>query len=57
MYIPRPAKLLLQHDEGRERFLENNGHQRSDWTKLAVERMLDGGTCTMGGTPLLLQLS
>ncbi|PNK88331.1 IS91 family transposase [Serratia odorifera] len=48
MYIPRPAKLLFQHDEGWERFLEKNGHQLTDWTKLSVERMLACGTCAMG---------
>ncbi|KKF35901.1 IS91 family transposase [Erwinia tracheiphila] len=48
MYIPRPAKLLFQHDDGWERFLDKNGHQLSDWTKLSVERMLACGTCAMG---------
>ncbi|WP_198530703.1 MULTISPECIES: transposase zinc-binding domain-containing protein, partial [unclassified Serratia (in: enterobacteria)] len=48
MYIPRPAKLLFQHDDGWERFLEKNGHQLTDWTKLSVERMLACGTCAMG---------
>ncbi|AXF76575.1 transposase zinc-binding domain-containing protein [Erwinia tracheiphila] len=48
MYIPRPAKLLFQHDDGWERFLDKNGHQLSDWTKLSVERMLACGTCAIG---------
>lgn len=48
MYIPRPAKLLFQYNDGWERFLEKNGHQLSDWTKLSVERMLACGTCAMG---------
>ncbi|WP_226988578.1 transposase zinc-binding domain-containing protein [Serratia sp. FS14] len=48
MYIPRPAKLLFQHDDGWSRYLDKHGHTLSDWTKLAVERMLACGTCAMG---------
>jgi len=48
MYIPRPAKLLFQHDDGWSRYLDKHGDTLSDWTKLAVERMLACGTCTMG---------
>ncbi|ASL96000.1 hypothetical protein BVG94_25380 (plasmid) [Serratia marcescens] len=40
MYIPRPAKLLFQHDDGWSRYLDKHGDSLSDWTKLAVERML-----------------
>ena len=49
MYIPRPAKLLFQHDDGWSRYLDKHGDTLSDWTKLAVERMLACGTCAMGG--------
>ncbi|WP_230458165.1 MULTISPECIES: hypothetical protein [Serratia] len=45
MYIPRPAKLLFQHDDGWSRYLDKHGDALSDWTKLAVERML---ACGMG---------
>ncbi|WP_149571799.1 IS91 family transposase, partial [Serratia nevei] len=48
MYIPRPAKLLFQHDDGWSLYLDKHGHTLSDWTKLAVERMLACGTCAMG---------
>nr|WP_228011708.1 IS91 family transposase [Serratia marcescens] len=48
MYIPRPAKLLFQHDDGWSRYLDKHGDTLSDWTKLAVERMLACGTCAMG---------
>uniref|UniRef100_UPI003988BEAA transposase zinc-binding domain-containing protein n=1 Tax=Serratia marcescens TaxID=615 RepID=UPI003988BEAA len=48
MYIPRPAKLLFQHDDGWSRYLDKHGDSLSDWTKLAVERMLACGTCAMG---------
>ncbi|APS37038.1 MULTISPECIES: hypothetical protein [Serratia] len=43
MYIPRPAKLLFQHDDGWSRYLDKHGDYLTDWTKLAVERML--GLC------------
>ncbi|MEN4758633.1 transposase zinc-binding domain-containing protein [Pantoea agglomerans] len=48
MYIPRPAKLLFQHDDGWSRYLDKHGDSLSDRTKLAVERMLACGTCAMG---------
>ncbi|MEZ6878807.1 transposase [Enterobacter sp. KBR-315C3_2022] len=48
MYIPRPAKLLFQHDDGWNHYLDKLGYSLSDWTKLAVERMLACGTCAMG---------
>ncbi|PNM27162.1 IS91 family transposase [Yersinia enterocolitica] len=48
MYIPRPAKLLFQHDEGWNRFLDKHGDTLTDWTQLSVERMLACGTCAMG---------
>ncbi len=48
MYIPRPAKLLFQHDDGWSRYLDKHGDALSDWTKLAVERMLACGTSAMG---------
>nr|WP_227818446.1 transposase zinc-binding domain-containing protein [Serratia marcescens] len=48
MYIPRPVKLLFQHDDGWSRYLDKHGDSLSDWTKLAVERMLACGTCAMG---------
>ncbi|MDW5502509.1 transposase zinc-binding domain-containing protein [Serratia proteamaculans] len=48
MYIPRPAKLLFQHDNGWSQYLDKHGDTLSDWTKLAVERMLACGICVMG---------
>ncbi|WP_419236882.1 IS91 family transposase [Serratia fonticola] len=48
MYIPRPTKLLFQHDDGWSRYFDKHGDTLSDWTKLAVERMLACGTCAMG---------
>ncbi|WP_255211583.1 transposase zinc-binding domain-containing protein [Serratia ficaria] len=48
MYIPRPAKLLFQHDDGWSRYLDKHGDTLSDWTKFAVERMPACGTCLMG---------
>lgn len=48
MYIPRPAKLLFQHDDGWSRYLDKHGDTLSDWNQLAVERMLACGTCAMG---------
>lgn len=48
MYIPRPAKLLFQHDNGWNRFLQKFGNSTSEWTKLSVERMLACGTPAMG---------
>ncbi|ENT9331025.1 transposase zinc-binding domain-containing protein [Salmonella enterica subsp. enterica serovar Thompson] len=48
MYIPRPAKLLFTVDDGWNRYLEKHGDSISDWTRLAVERMLACGTCAMG---------
>jgi hypothetical protein len=40
MYIPRPAKLLFQADDGWNRFLIKHGHSVPEWTKLVIERML-----------------
>ena len=48
MYIPRPAKLLFQHDDGWSRYLDKHGDTLSDWTKLAVERMLVSTDVKMG---------
>ena len=48
MYIPRPAKLLFTVDDGWNRYLEKHGDSVSQWTQLAVERMLTCGTCAMG---------
>lgn len=48
MYIPRPAKLLFQIDNGWERFLMKHGDSVSEWTKSVVERMLACGTGAMG---------
>ncbi len=48
MYIPRPAKLLFTVDDGWNRYLEKHGDSVSQWTRLAVERMLACGTCAMG---------
>ncbi|CAH0304610.1 hypothetical protein SRABI13_04513 [Erwinia aphidicola] len=45
MYIPRPAKLLFQHNDGWSRYLDKHGDALSDWARLAVERML---ACGMG---------
>ena len=42
--IPRPARLLFQHDDGWDRSFEKNGHQFSDSTKISVEQMLAFGT-------------
>jgi hypothetical protein len=46
MYIPRPAKLLFQYDDGWNRFIENN--HVDEWQLLCVEKMLACGTCAMG---------
>ncbi|HGM5307300.1 TPA: transposase zinc-binding domain-containing protein [Serratia marcescens] len=48
MYIPRPAKLLFQHDEGWSNYLDKHGDSLSDWTELAVECMLACDICAMG---------
>lgn len=48
MYIPRPAKLLFQHDDGWSRYFDKHGDSLSDWTKPAVERMLACDNCLMG---------
>ena len=48
MYIPRPAKLLFNVDDGWNRYLDKHGDSVSLWTRLCVERMLDCGTCAMG---------
>ncbi|WP_339053442.1 IS91 family transposase [Arsenophonus endosymbiont of Crataerina pallida] len=48
MYIPRPAKLLFQIDDGWNRLLMKYGSSVPEWTKLVVERMLACGTGAMG---------
>ena len=48
MYIPRPAKLLFQHNEGWNRFLDKHSDTITDWTQLSVERILAYSTCAMG---------
>jgi len=48
MYIPRPAKLLFQHDDDWIRYLDKHGDIPTDWTKLTVERMLACGTLRHG---------
>ncbi|MEX9226069.1 IS91 family transposase, partial [Providencia rettgeri] len=46
MYIPRPAKLLFQYDDGWNRFIDNNSVD--EWQLLCVEKMLACSTCAMG---------
>ncbi|HGN0870405.1 TPA: transposase zinc-binding domain-containing protein [Providencia alcalifaciens] len=46
MYIPSPAKLLFQYDDGWDRFIENN--HVDEWQLLCVEKMLACSTCAMG---------
>ncbi|MEX6285733.1 transposase zinc-binding domain-containing protein [Providencia hangzhouensis] len=46
MYIPRPAKLLFQYDDGWNRFIDNN--TVDEWLLLCVEKMLACSTCAMG---------
>lgn len=46
LYIPRPARLLFQHDDGWSRYLGKHG-PLSDWIKFAVERILACGTCAI----------
>jgi hypothetical protein len=49
MYIPRPAKLLFQIDDGWGKLLTQYGDAIPEWTQLVVERMLAcGGTPAMG---------
>ncbi|WP_405471077.1 hemagglutinin repeat-containing protein (plasmid) [Morganella morganii] len=48
MYIPRPAKLLFQIDDGWNQLLIKHGSAVPEWTKLVIERMLACGTGTMG---------
>ena len=48
MYIPRPAKLLFQIDDGWGKLLTKYGDAIPEWTQLVVERMLACGTPTMG---------
>nr|WP_273974571.1 transposase zinc-binding domain-containing protein [Serratia ureilytica] len=48
MYIPRPAKLLFQHNDGWSHYLDKHGDILSDWTEIAVERKLACGTYAMG---------
>ena len=40
MYIPRPAKLLFQIDDGWGKLLTQYGDAIPEWTQLVVERML-----------------
>ena len=46
MYIPRPAKLLFQYDDGWNHFIDNN--PVDEWQLLCVEKMLACSTCAMG---------
>lgn len=46
MYIPRPAKLLFQYDDGWNRFIDNN--LVDEWQLISVEKMLACSTCAMG---------
>ena len=46
MYIPRPAKLLFQYDDGWNRFIDNN--PVDEWQLLCAEKMLACSTCAMG---------
>ncbi|MEX9996252.1 transposase zinc-binding domain-containing protein [Providencia rettgeri] len=48
IYIPRPAKLLFQIDDGWNRLLIKHGPTVPEWTKLVIERMLACGTGAMG---------
>ena len=48
MYIPRPAKLLFQIDDGWGKLLTKHGDAIPEWTQLVVERMLACGTPAMG---------
>ncbi|WP_442904105.1 IS91 family transposase [Hafnia sp.] len=48
MHIPRPAKLLFQHDNAWNTYLEKHADHLSEWTALSVERMLACGTCALG---------
>ena len=48
MYIPRPAKLLFQIDDGWGKPLAKYGDAIPEWTQLVVERMLVCGTLAMG---------
>lgn len=48
MYIPRPAKLLFQIDDGWGKLLDKHGHTIPEWTQLVIERMLACGTPAMG---------
>jgi hypothetical protein len=48
MYIPRPAKLLFQIDDGWSKLLAKHGEFIPEWTQLVVERMLACGTPAMG---------
>lgn len=48
MYIPGPAKLLFQIDDGWGKLLTQYGDAIPEWTQLVVERMLACGTPAMG---------
>lgn len=48
MYIPRPAKLLFQIDDGWSKLPAKHGEFIPEWTQLVVERMLACGTPAMG---------
>nr|WP_260679902.1 hypothetical protein [Serratia liquefaciens] len=53
MYIPRPAKLLFQHDGGWSRYLDKHGDTLSDWRRAHARlRHLPHGRA-----PLLLRLT
>ena len=49
MYIPRPAKLLFQIDDGWDRLLINRGHTIPEWTKLVIERIAGPVSCAVVG--------
>ena len=46
MYIPRPAKLLFQYDDGWNRFIDKK--HVDEWQLLSVEKMLVCSTCAIG---------
>ena len=48
MYIPSPAKLLFQIDDGWGKLLTQYGDAIPEWTQLVVERMLACDTPAMG---------
>ncbi|MFG0436051.1 hypothetical protein ACF8NG_00460 [Morganella sp. TYF_6] len=56
MYIPQPAKLLFQIDDGWNRLLINRGHTIPEWTKLVIERMLACGPGPWGYAVIAVSL-